>query len=418
MKTFLRQLLLFVTLGTLVHGQGSQVQDQAIYGGGVPGASVLVCQYNASPSIPCTPTVTIYSDRDLAGGHAISNPTTADGAGNYNFFVAPGIYTIQISSPITTTLSQTILVPLSLDASGKLPNSVYPTPTRAGDLIYYNGTNWVTLAGNNSGTLCLQENSSGVPSWVACGGGGGGLTGTLTSPFLPRASGASTLVDSGLSESGGALTITDFIVQNPSSSFGFFDFTRSFPGRGVRLHGSNGSTGIGGEADVVAGDGGSGGAGGNVHIDAGSGGATGLAGGSVFIAAGQSPDSAAGAAGNVRISGAAGASGANILLEPGFGGIGTACTGCRPGAVLFAGCTTASPNCNTDNYGSLDITAATTFSYTFFQTYSNHPNCILTPMFDLNTTRMWITYTGSTAFTANFSAAVTGSVSYHCWGHV
>src|SRR6185437_9732989 len=30
-------------------------------------------------------------------------------------------------------------------------NGILPTPTRAGDLLYWNGTTWVTLAGNNSG---------------------------------------------------------------------------------------------------------------------------------------------------------------------------------------------------------------------------------------------------------------------------
>jgi hypothetical protein len=40
-----------------------------------------------------------------------------------------------------------------------------PTPTRAGDIPYWNGTTWVTLAGNNSGTGFLSENSSGVPAW-------------------------------------------------------------------------------------------------------------------------------------------------------------------------------------------------------------------------------------------------------------
>lgn len=48
-------------------------------------------------------------------------------------------------------------------------------PTRAGDMLYYNGTNWVCLAGNNSGTQVLSENPSGVPSWSAAG------SGTLTS---------------------------------------------------------------------------------------------------------------------------------------------------------------------------------------------------------------------------------------------
>jgi hypothetical protein len=55
-------------------------------------------------------------------------------------------------------------------------NNVMPTPTRAGDISFFNGTNWVSLAGNNSGTQVLQETSSGVPSWVTVSG-----TGTVTS---------------------------------------------------------------------------------------------------------------------------------------------------------------------------------------------------------------------------------------------
>jgi hypothetical protein len=48
---------------------------------------------------------------------------------------------------------------------------ITPTPTRAGDIVYWNGSAWVTLAGNNSGTQVLQETSAGVPSWVAGGSG-------------------------------------------------------------------------------------------------------------------------------------------------------------------------------------------------------------------------------------------------------
>lgn len=91
-------------------------------------------------------------------------------------------------------------VALGTDVSGQLPignggtgqatqqaalNALMPSPTRAGDVVYYNGTNWVALAGNNSGTQFLSQNSSGVPSWAAAGGtgtvtsvgSGGGLTG-------------------------------------------------------------------------------------------------------------------------------------------------------------------------------------------------------------------------------------------------
>src|SRR6516164_9749450 len=42
----------------------------------------------------------------------------------------------------------------------------FPTPTRAGDVIYWNGTAWITLAGNNATTAMLQETGAGVPSWA------------------------------------------------------------------------------------------------------------------------------------------------------------------------------------------------------------------------------------------------------------
>jgi hypothetical protein len=53
-------------------------------------------------------------------------------------------------------------------------NALAPTPTRTGDIIYWGGSNWINLPGNNSGTQVLQETASGVPSWTALG------TGTLT----------------------------------------------------------------------------------------------------------------------------------------------------------------------------------------------------------------------------------------------
>lgn len=66
-------------------------------------------------------------------------------------------------------------------------NGILPTPTRAGDIVYWNGSAWVALAGNNSGTQVLQETSSGVPSWAAAGSGtvqsvtpGAGLVSSVT----------------------------------------------------------------------------------------------------------------------------------------------------------------------------------------------------------------------------------------------
>jgi hypothetical protein len=50
--------------------------------------------------------------------------------------------------------------------------SQFPVATRAGDIIYWDGAIWNHLAGNNSGTNFLQENSSGVPSWASPAGAG------------------------------------------------------------------------------------------------------------------------------------------------------------------------------------------------------------------------------------------------------
>lgn len=68
--------------------------------------------------------------------------------------------------------------------------AINPAPTRAGDIIYWNGSAYVSLPGNNSGTNVLTENSSGVPSWAAPG------TGTVTS------------VATGQGLSGGTITTT------------------------------------------------------------------------------------------------------------------------------------------------------------------------------------------------------------------
>lgn len=75
---------------------------------------------------------------------------------------------------------------------------VSPTPTRAGDVSFWNGSAWTSLAGNNSGTNCLQENASGVPSWASCGGGSSLTVGTTIvnggPGILSNASSGGTLV--------------------------------------------------------------------------------------------------------------------------------------------------------------------------------------------------------------------------------
>ena len=56
--------------------------------------------------------------------------------------------------------------------------NLFPAASEVGDIVYCSAyssgcTAWTILAGNTSGTKVLQETSSGVPSWVAGGGGSG-----------------------------------------------------------------------------------------------------------------------------------------------------------------------------------------------------------------------------------------------------
>jgi len=72
---------------------------------------------------------------------------------------------------------------------------------------------------------------------------------------------------------------------------------------------------------------------------------------------------------------------------------------------------------NTDLAGEFTISAAKTATYTFFGSYQSHPECVITPQFDIGSnSRMWVTYNGTTSFTANFPNIVSGKISYVCIG--
>lgn len=87
-----------------------------------------------------------------------------------NVTVTPAIGSITgLGTGVATALG------LATNVSGGV---VTPTPTRAGDIIYWSGSAWVTLAGNNSGTQVLQENASGVPAWATVAGSGTMTTAT------------------------------------------------------------------------------------------------------------------------------------------------------------------------------------------------------------------------------------------------
>lgn len=58
--------------------------------------------------------------------------------------------------------------PSFADLSGTVQLSQTPL-TGGGDIMYSNGTSLMRLAGNTTGTQCLQEDPTGTPSWASCG---------------------------------------------------------------------------------------------------------------------------------------------------------------------------------------------------------------------------------------------------------
>jgi hypothetical protein len=81
----------------------------------------------------------------------------------------------QFSLFTTTGANSALTVNTTTGQFGTLANIFNCSPTRAGDIAYWNGSSYACLAGNNSGTQALEENASGVPSWVTISG-----TGTVT----------------------------------------------------------------------------------------------------------------------------------------------------------------------------------------------------------------------------------------------
>ena len=117
-------------------GSGSITIPQTVGGSAVSGG--VACFTSAT---------TLNSSALLASGSLL----TGGGAGACPTGTTPGLN-------VLTTLQAAV---------NAVNGIISPTPTRAGDVVYWNGSNWVTLAGNNSGTVFLSESSAGVPSWAA-----------------------------------------------------------------------------------------------------------------------------------------------------------------------------------------------------------------------------------------------------------
>lgn len=131
----------------------------------------------------------------LTAGNATKLATArAIGIGGSTGLTATGV-NFDGTAAINPVLAGTLALTNGGTGATTQPNAaiaVLPTPTRAGDVLFWNGTAWTTLAGNNSGTQVLQENASGIPSWATVSG-----TGTVTSAQISAGTGIAVATTSG-----------------------------------------------------------------------------------------------------------------------------------------------------------------------------------------------------------------------------
>src|SRR6516164_2647370 len=135
------------------------------------GAGSYTC-YSGTTGLPGTCTAAL--GLSLGGTGATTQPGAAAAifpppvrAGDITYWNGSAWGTIPGNNTTTGVLEQTNAgVPSWVSGSAAAP-LVFPTPTRSGDVVYWNGTSWLTLPGNNSGTQVLSENASGTPTWIA-----------------------------------------------------------------------------------------------------------------------------------------------------------------------------------------------------------------------------------------------------------
>lgn len=108
------------------------------------------------------------------------------------YYIYDGASWVELGTLNTSTHAWTPYFAGALLGSSGAFGSLAPSPTRTGDLMVWNGSAWVTVPGNNSGTLFLQETSAGAASWASPAGSGtvnsGSAAGQIA--YYPAASNA------------------------------------------------------------------------------------------------------------------------------------------------------------------------------------------------------------------------------------
>ena len=184
--------------GTVSSGTINQLTWYSATGTTVAGLAtadnaVLVTSSSGVPSISTTIPLATQANTTETG-------TLVAGATGAGFTVALG------TSTVTGTLGYAN-GGCNATTQAACRTNVFPSTTRAGDIAYWNGTAWTTLAGNNSGTVVFSESSSGVPSWASYQGSNNNCS-TAGALAYYASTGQTVSCDSSLTVSGNTFTST------------------------------------------------------------------------------------------------------------------------------------------------------------------------------------------------------------------
>lgn len=140
---------------TVARAQGSRHDGvvQGEQGTPVAGATIVVCTQPANVTVtPCTPLANLYTDPTLST--PAPNPITSDGLGNFHFYAAPGLYTVQVYGPgINTYTTPDVLLPTN------------PSNAQFGSITATNAISALTLS--LGGNLAVGGNASVTGTFTA-----------------------------------------------------------------------------------------------------------------------------------------------------------------------------------------------------------------------------------------------------------
>ena len=179
-------------------GSGTVV---ALATGATLASPIISSETSSNPTFSGTisGTYTVGGTPSIAGSAITSGTISGSWMAAVNL-AATGNGGVTGTLPITSGGTGQIAAPAAISA-------LMPVPTRIGDIAFWNGTIWTTLAGNNSGMQVFSENASGVPAWLTASG-----TGTVTSAVIAAGSGIS-LSGTCTITSTGTCTVTGAVIS-------------------------------------------------------------------------------------------------------------------------------------------------------------------------------------------------------------